>query len=88
MQLRSADEGSTIFYKVRALRALLLERGKKKKNIGNVDRADWGVSWLFCSVSTVEIKHPPTTSPTSLQLFLAHVNVSCQLKNVWPDFRN
>lgn len=56
MQLRSADEGSTIFYKVRFF--CLASKGKEKGEVGgrelNVD--------LFHSVSTVEIKHPPTTS--------------------------
>lgn len=55
MQLRSADEGSTIFYKVRYFFSC---KGKEKGEVGgrglNVD--------LFHSVSTVEIKHPPTTS--------------------------
>lgn len=59
MQLRSADEGSTIFYKVRAL---VLEREEGMLT--------------GCSVSTVEIKHPRTTS---LPLGSSHV---------WPDFRN
>lgn len=46
MQLRSADEGSTIFYKVRVL-------GGERRKGSNVD---------FLSVSTVEIKRPPITS--------------------------
>lgn len=50
MQLRSADEGSTIFYKVRVL-------GGERRKGSNVD-----LVWLFHSVSTVEIKHPPITS--------------------------
>lgn len=47
MQLRSADEGSTIFYKVRALRAVAVGTRQKEKVSEMLTELTGGLSWPF-----------------------------------------